>query len=148
TYLDINSEDGFNRAVFPDNGRGERDPGFACGEEDVGLGPNTTAPFNHRPIPATFSRIIGVLGIPLTFDNAVVGLPPCQLDLPAGGTIPYYLGAGATLDLLVAAHNVEESAGGVAKIEPRQKRPQAKLPKEIAFQRLGLVQPDDVVRQQ
>ena len=37
--------------------------------------------------------------------------------------------AGAAFDLLVAAHNIEEFACGVAKIEPRQKRPQTKLPK-------------------
>jgi hypothetical protein len=63
-------------------------------------------------------------------------------------SIPYYLGAGAAFDLLVAAHDVEEFACGVANIETRQKRPKAKLPKKIAFQRVGLVRPEDVVRKQ
>src|SRR5262245_54821597 len=98
-----------------------------------------------QPQPDT-SRVlarIGRPGIPAPSDNSVIGLPRWQLDLAAGGPIPYQLGAS---DLLVAAHDVEEFACGMAKIKTRQKRPQAKLSKEIAFQRLGLVQPQDVVR--
>jgi hypothetical protein len=58
-----------------------------------------------------------------TFDNGVVWPPPRQLDLPAEGAIPYYLGAGAAFDLLIAAHDIEEFACGIANIDTRQERP-------------------------
>ena len=114
TYLDINSEHSFNRAVFPGNGRGERDARFVRGEEDVGLGPGAPAPFNRGAIPSTCSRVIGVRGIALTFDDSVVGTPPRQPDLAAMGAIPYYLSAGAVVDLLVTARDVKELACRIA----------------------------------
>src|SRR5215831_10036549 len=60
TDLNINSQHRFNRAIFSDNGGGERDPGFARGEEDVGLGPGATAPFNRRAIPVCTENSIRI----------------------------------------------------------------------------------------
>jgi hypothetical protein len=76
----------------------------------------------------------------------VVGPSPRQLDLPAGGAVAYDLGAGTAFDFLVAAHDVEELARGIAKKETQHKRPQPKLPEKVAFLRVGLVEPEEAVR--
>jgi len=49
------------------------------------------------------------------------------------GAIPYYLSAGAVVDLLVTAHHVEELACRIANIETVQKRPRAKLLRKKTF---------------